>query len=365
MGKPDGEGEKESENYVDIADFVLEVERFSKLVEPFAFVIFAIDDLRRWRIPAVSLVLWVLSTVSCILLTQAAMFVLVAFLIICICAACLFQIHTRILDKVLPESHRDFFDLCGEEENNTLNTVREFRYSLIQMHDFVLKCNEYLSYFYALLKWDVTIPAIFFHAEICIFLIAMVMFPARWICLLIITWFFLCHKDTIVYFHRHWYSVQKKYIVKESNSLSDAGNETSAKKEVNTDTKAAGEGINEEDKDSNWDLDGDENRAMSKLEPAPSKPGMVARLLELKKRRHQMSNECCNGCKASFSPILKRRHYCRHCGNHFCNKCCSRKVPRAVFGATAPAAQTETVLVCVKCHQLLTKSSDKDKDKVS
>ena len=47
MGKPDGEGEKESENYVDIADFVLEVERFSKLIEPFAFVIFAIDDVRR------------------------------------------------------------------------------------------------------------------------------------------------------------------------------------------------------------------------------------------------------------------------------------------------------------------------------
>ena len=37
-----------------------------------------------------------------------------------------------------------------------------------------------------------------FHAEICIFLIAMVMFPARWICFLIITWFFLCHKDTII-----------------------------------------------------------------------------------------------------------------------------------------------------------------------
>ena len=36
-----------------------------------------------------------------------------------------------------------------------------------------------------------------------------------------------------------------------------------------------------------------------------------------------------------------------------------------LFYSTAPAAQTETVLVCVKCHQLLTQSSDKDKDKVS
>ena len=45
MGKQ--ENEKETENYVDIADFVMEVERFSKLIEPFAFCLFAVDDVRR------------------------------------------------------------------------------------------------------------------------------------------------------------------------------------------------------------------------------------------------------------------------------------------------------------------------------
>lgn len=112
------------------------------------------------------------------------------------------------------------------------------------------------------------------------------------------------------------------------------------------------------------------DESLSRIEPAPQRPGMVARLLELKKRRTQVANENCFGCKVSFSSILKRRHYCRHCGNHFCHKCCNLKIPRSVFGATsynqkrcdcstAPAAAKETVLVCNACHlQLTTASGD-------
>lgn len=28
------------------------------------------------------------------------------------------------------------------------------------------------------------------------------------------------------------------------------------------------------------------------------------------------------------------QYYCRHCGNHFCAKCCAQKVPKSLFGAT-------------------------------
>ncbi|WAR21355.1 ZFY27-like protein [Mya arenaria] len=69
-----------------------------------------------------------------------------------------------------------------------------------------------------------------------------------------------------------------------------------------------------------------------------SKPGMVARLLEMKRRRKL---------------IASGMYTCCHCGNNFCSKCCNQKVPKSFLGATAPSAQTELVLVCTVCHKLL------------
>uniref|UniRef100_A0A8C0VK65 Zinc finger FYVE-type containing 27 n=1 Tax=Cyanistes caeruleus TaxID=156563 RepID=A0A8C0VK65_CYACU len=46
---------------------------------------------------------------------------------------------------------------------------------------------------------------------------------------------------------------------------------------------------------------------------------------------------------------------CSNCGNSFCSRCCSFKVPKAVMGATAPEAQKETVFVCALCNQVLIK----------
>jgi len=66
------------------------------------------------------------------------------------------------------------------------------------------------------------------------------------------------------------------------------------------------------------------------------------------------SDRYCHGCEASFGYILKRRHYCRHCGDRFCWNCCNQLVPRYYFGATAPAAKTETVVVCQRCYVYLT-----------
>ncbi|XP_071793118.1 protrudin-like isoform X1 [Asterias amurensis] len=59
--------------------------------------------------------------------------------------------------------------------------------------------------------------------------------------------------------------------------------------------------------------------------------------------------EVCYLCGTMFSAVLKRRRYCRSCGNQFCQRCCSRKLPRSTFGATSPAAQTEKELVCNAC----------------
>ena len=53
--------------------------------------------------------------------------------------------------------------------------------------------------------------------------------------------------------------------------------------------------------------------------------------------------------------LFRKRVYCRHCGQQFCARCCSARVPRSMFGATSPAAQRETVPVCIDCSEYLGK----------
>ncbi|XP_050814781.1 protrudin isoform X5 [Gopherus flavomarginatus] len=101
-----------------------------------------------------------------------------------------------------------------------------------------------------------------------------------------------------------------------------------------------------------FDIGLPDSSVMSKNEVIRSK---VSRLTE-RLRRHYPSNNfgSCTGCAATFS-VLKKRRSCSNCGNSFCSRCCSYKVPKSSMGATAPDAQRETVFVCASCNQALVK----------
>ncbi|XP_064000669.1 protrudin isoform X2 [Pogoniulus pusillus] len=114
--------------------------------------------------------------------------------------------------------------------------------------------------------------------------------------------------------------------------------------------------IEEDDESSqcsaDFDLSLPDNGFMSKNEVIRSK---VSRLTERLRKRCPTNNfGSCTGCAATFS-VLKKRRSCSNCGNSFCSRCCSFKVPKAVMGATAPEAQRETVFVCALCNQVLIK----------
>ncbi|XP_066476458.1 protrudin isoform X1 [Tiliqua scincoides] len=101
-----------------------------------------------------------------------------------------------------------------------------------------------------------------------------------------------------------------------------------------------------------FDMGLSENSFMSKNEVLRSK---VSRLTErLRKRYPTNSLGSCASCSATFS-VLKKRRSCSNCGNSFCSRCCSFKVPKSCMGATAPDAQRETVFVCAQCNQALIK----------
>ncbi|XP_018413900.1 PREDICTED: protrudin isoform X1 [Nanorana parkeri] len=82
----------------------------------------------------------------------------------------------------------------------------------------------------------------------------------------------------------------------------------------------------------------------------------VSKLTERLRKRYPTNNlGNCYGCNAPFSILLKKRLCCNNCGNSFCSRCCSYKVPKSAMGATAPDAQKETVFVCAPCNQVLSK----------
>ncbi|CAG5124680.1 unnamed protein product, partial [Candidula unifasciata] len=333
---------KKASNVLDLSDFVTEVDRFSRLIEPFALMFYAVDDIRRWRFRKGTVLLWLLCNAVCIWLTQGAVFVLASSLVIGIATLSLVQIHTQILDKLLP-SYKKPTKLGEEEDGRTSDTGQNFKYSLIAMHDFVVKSNEYLSYFYSILKWDAVGLSAIYHIEACVFLLSIVMCPARWNCFLLVNWFFFCHPHII--------RIQGLLVQSETASSAGKGNSGSHSSIVLShlllQKEQISENKNEKDEDNCEDCCHDDNdssdldmtdkvadASMISLDPSPSKPGMVARFMEIKKRRKQISSESCQGCKVSFASILKKRLYCRHCGYSFCNRCCYQMVPRSVFGAT-------------------------------
>ncbi|XP_044096195.1 protrudin isoform X1 [Neovison vison] len=74
-----------------------------------------------------------------------------------------------------------------------------------------------------------------------------------------------------------------------------------------------------------------DNGFLSKNEVLRSK---VSRLTERLRKRCPSNNfGNCTGCSATFS-VLKKRRSCSNCGNSFCSRCCSFKVPKSSMGAT-------------------------------
>lgn len=230
-----------------------------------------------------------------------------------------------------------------------------------------MKCNEYLRYFYSLLKWDLPGPALLFHGQLCLFLLSLVVLPTRWLFFVVVNWFFLAtetiYQRAIKFGFQLYECIQGKRqfssLLERKTVSAVSANGLSKKMEGAVYDQVSS---SQDDKDDDQDLcenlddiDDDEGSGDT------NKLGMVAKLIDTKKERQNIASECCFECNVSFSSILKRRYYCRHCGNHFCSKCCNQKVPKSLFGATAPAAQTETVLVCGNCFKALVSTGGRDK----
>ncbi|VDI67139.1 protrudin [Mytilus galloprovincialis] len=249
---------------VDLADFVKEVDRFSRLIEPFAFVLYCLDDIRNWRYPKITLCLWIICNLCCIILTKGAVFVLVSLLVVVIAATGLVQIHTRILDKILPVNHLSNPDDESSDENDedsAYSTVRQFR--------------------------------VRFHIEFCTLLLSFVVLPTRWIYIALVNWVFL-DNDIVI------------QLVIDNSQLfvgcltgqalqSPVSKTVNSKEEIKSEEEVKDKQSTAKDSEDISDLDYDAETIEVTMDedgksPSTNKPGMVARLMELKKRRQHIAN---------------------------------------------------------------------------
>ncbi|XP_073408948.1 protrudin isoform X3 [Dendrobates tinctorius] len=82
---------------------------------------------------------------------------------------------------------------------------------------------------------------------------------------------------------------------------------------------------------SEYELNMQDNGFLSRNDALRNK---VSKLTEKLRKRYPTNNfGTCNGCNATFS-VLKKRRNCSNCGNGFCSRCCSYKVPKSLMGAT-------------------------------
>nr|XP_006114825.1 protrudin [Pelodiscus sinensis] len=137
-----------------------------------------------------------------------------------------------------------------------------------------------------------------------------------------------------------------------TEDLTPGSVEEAEEAEPDEEFKDAIEGLCGEFSQCSADSDLPEGGAMSKNEVIRSKVSRLTERLGQRPPRHNLGS--CTGCTATFS-VLKKRRSCSNCGNSFCSRCCSYKVPKSFMGATAPDAQREMVFVCALCNQALVK----------
>jgi len=377
---------------LDIGVLILQVHRLIVLATPILRSVRLIGKIRRWEASGLSLFILIVANL-CALLPPAyyMTFLLGTFLLV----GGLGVTHrrTQCLCKVFPPIYikqEDLHNVDGPLSHQEM--IRYYKAVLFKVNTVVQGSNRYLVGFYSVLKWEDIASSIRWFSSIVLMIVAVHLLPLRWCVVMLINLYILEGKIAHAIISQQANIVEaraarrKQVISIDSDTVSQVSFDTiSTTSDVAVMQPSDSDSGNEldDDKDELSSEESDAEEAMEKvcdqadnisqadgLQSAPDPdstsilqgkkgtrgPGVVGKLLEFKKKHQHAGN--CVGCNVAFSSILKRRHMCTHCGNHFCSRCCSRKVFRSQLGATAPSAQTETVPVCSFCHLYLTGQKD-------
>ncbi|XP_022080833.1 protrudin-like isoform X2 [Acanthaster planci] len=326
----------------------------------------------RWESPFVTLSFWITSLLICYFMESGqimASSLVLLFLLAGSGGVVNFKLqeHGPSRSKTQPSSNSpasftnpqqgvEQSPACIEQQQKKGREVlAEYRQLMLQAQDWLNSACNMLERLHGILGWqDATWSSVFYGGSSVIIIL---------VCLLPLRWFVMATISSILCINRDFVVLLKQvYESAHCDHLSDGNDKKKEEKIIRHDGKKLHPrhfsdapcrqpaSMNGQSKQKSKSLD-EAGPNYSKVAAANRNRSSTApELPTLKLNSAGMPVEVCFLCGTMFTSVLKRRRYCRSCGYQFCQRCCFRKLPRCVFGATSPAAQTEKELVCNTCY---------------
>ncbi|XP_015100152.1 protrudin isoform X2 [Vicugna pacos] len=345
----------------DLFNLVLSYKRLEIYLEPLKDAGDGVRYLLRWQTPLCSLLTCLGLNILFLTLNEGAWYSVGALLI---SVPALLGYLQEVCRARLPESElmrRKYHSVRQEDLQRVRlsrpEAVAEVKSFLIQLEAFLSRLCCTCEAVYRVLHWENPTVSSQFYGALLGTVCMLYLLPLCWVLALLNSTLFLGNVEFFRVVSEYRASLQRRMNPKqEENAFKsppppDAGGRGTLPDctPVPTPTEEDDEGTPCPAED---ELALQDNGFLSKNEVLRSK---VSRLTERLRKRYPTNNfGSCTSCSATFS-VLKKRRSCSNCGNSFCSRCCSFKVPRSSMGATAPEAQRETVFVCASCNQTLSK----------
>ncbi|XP_074856077.1 protrudin isoform X7 [Carettochelys insculpta] len=370
----------------DLFSLVLSSKRLELYLEPLQDAWEGIRFLLQWRMPLCSLLTCLALNFLLLTLTQAAWFVLCALLVL-VPALLGYLGEVCWARPPAPELLRRRYHSVRREDLRQVRLARheaiaEVKRFLIQLEDMLGRACGACEGAYRLLHWEDPVLSSQFYGVLLGSLCLLYLLPLCWVLALLNSALFLGSAEfgrvllemkAVVEQHLSPKAIACTPASAEPDGEGEGGGApadrtptpTTAEDLTPSSVEEAEEAEPEPDEEFKDAIEEDDevsqcsaefelpdSGAVSRNEVIRSR---VSRLTERLRKRYPSNNfGTCTGCAATFS-VLKKRRSCSNCGNSFCSRCCSYKVPKSSMGATAPDAQRETVFVCAPCNQALIK----------
>ncbi|XP_051883542.1 LOW QUALITY PROTEIN: protrudin [Pristis pectinata] len=365
---------------LDLLSLVVAFKRLEIFAEPLYDFWEMVKYLIRWKAPLCSLLCCLTLNVLFLALSEAGWFILLAIVISTPAVLGYLQdcCQEQLTEQALAQrkSHSVRREDLQKVKITRQEALVEIKTFLIHLDDLLNKTCVSCEAAYRVLYWEDHTLSVLFYGTLLGILSVLYLLPLCWVLALLNSVIFLGNADfyqvindykgALLQNFRSTPEVEEEVAVSESEGAMNQdvtptastpeevvpGNMEEQEQEQDDEFKDA---IEEDDDgpqcSGDYDLTMQDN-GFFKNEPIRSK---VSKLTEKLRKRYPTNNYgSCSSCCSTFS-VLKKRRNCSNCGNSYCSRCCSYKVPKSSMGATAPDAQRETVFVCAQCYFLLSK----------
>ncbi|XP_067909229.1 protrudin isoform X2 [Heterodontus francisci] len=343
----------------DLLSLVVAFKRLEFFAEPLYDFWEVVKYLIRWKAPKCSMLCCITLNVLFLTLTEVGWFILLAVFISTPAVlgylqdCCQEQLTEQALTRRKSHSvRREDLQKVKISRQEALVEIKAF---LIHLDEILNKTCSSCEAAYRVLYWEDHSQSVLFYGSLLGMLSIFYLLPICWVMVLLNSVVFLGNADfygVITDCKGGFLQNFRSNAAIEAELVAVPESEGGFNQDVTPTASTPEEDDDGPQCTGDYDLTMQDNGFFNKNEPIRSK---VSKLTEKLRKRYPTNNYGnCNSCSATFS-VLKKRRNCSNCGNSYCSRCCSFKVPKSSMGATAPDAQRETVFVCAQCHYTLSK----------